>query len=100
MTEFDVLKVAGNAGRAGITTAFIMKSSDGTPGGALTLLGTAAVVPNEGAIRNLAGEFAFSVHVPHGAISAKQIVVLDNHGNQIKPRTVTIDTAANTMAVR
>jgi len=91
MPDYEVLKVAGNDGNAGATAVFVMKSSDGTRDGALMLLGTAAIVPDVGAIRSLAGEFVFTAQVPRGTVSAKSIIVLDNLGHQIKPRTVTVD---------
>ena len=91
MPDYEVLKVAGNDGNPGATSVFVMKSSDGTRDGALKLLGTAAIVPDIGAIRGLAGEFAFTAQVPRGTVSGKDIVVLDNLGNQVKPRTVTVD---------
>ena len=91
VAEHDVVKVAGNDRNAGATVVFVMSSSDGTRDGALKLLGTAAIVPGAGALRDLAGEFAFTAHVPSGSTSIQKIILLDDRGNQIIPRTVTVD---------
>jgi hypothetical protein len=91
VAEHDVVKVAGSDKNAGATVVFVMSSSDGTRNGALKLLGTAAIVPGAGALRALAGEFAFTAHVPRGSTIVEQIVLLDDKGNQIIPRTVTVD---------
>ena len=89
--DHDVIKVAGNDKNAGATVVFVMRSSDGTRDGALKLLGTAAIVPGAGALRDLAGEFTFTAHVPRGSTSIQQIILLDDKGNQITPRTMTVD---------
>ena len=91
MAGLDVVKVAGNTGGGAATTVYVMKSSDGTRDGALMLLGTAAIVPDVGAIRIIAGEFAFTTRVPGGTVDPGHIVVLDNLGLPIAPRTVTVD---------
>ena len=93
MAEFEVVRVAGKDGNRRATTVFIMKSGDGGPGSATTLLGTAAIVPDAGALRHLAGEFAFTAHLPRGTVDPKHITVVDDLGNQVKPRTVTVEPA-------
>jgi hypothetical protein len=92
LTDYDLLRVAGNDPDRRARTVYVMKRMTGDPATAqLELIGTAQIVPDLAPMQGLAGEFAFSTRVPCGTVGAAQIVVIDDLGTLLKPRSVSVN---------